>query len=138
MSKMHHEILESLPVTRPLSDPIVAQRPSARHAALSATVVAQSDHAIPQAFSKWLDERFDDWCLTRSERNVAFLTIRGLSIAEIAARRETKDGTIKSQCNSIYRKAGVTGRAQLFGRLIEELFTLEMEAVSDRRIRNSP
>lgn len=134
---MHHEILEGIPATRSFGETVMAQRPSTRHAVLSETVVAQSEQAMPQAFSKWLDERFDDWCLTRSERNVAFLTIRGLSIAEIAARRETKDGTIKSQCNSIYRKAGVTGRAQLFGRLIEELFALEMEPVSDRRVRSA-
>ena len=43
------------------------------------------------------------------------------SIAEIAALRETKDGTIKAQSNAIYRKSGVAGRAQLVSLFIEEL-----------------
>ena len=52
---------------------------------------------------------------------MALLAIKGLSLAEIAAVRKTKDGTIKAQCNAIYRKAGVTGRTQLLSLFIEEL-----------------
>ena len=77
--------------------------------------------AASGAFSKLLDEHFGEWALTPSERDVALLAIKGLSIAEIARVRETKDGTIKAQCNAIYRKAGVTGRAQLLSYFIEEL-----------------
>lgn len=77
--------------------------------------------AASGAFAKLLDEHFEQWALTPSERDVALLAIKGLSIAEIARVRETKDGTIKAQCNAIYRKAGVTGRAQLLSFFIEEL-----------------
>ncbi|MEP3277771.1 MAG: helix-turn-helix transcriptional regulator [Stappiaceae bacterium] len=73
------------------------------------------------AFSKLLGEHFDEWGLTPSEKDVALLAIKGLSIAEIANLRQTKDGTIKAQCNAIYRKAGVTGRPQLLSMFIEEL-----------------
>ena len=52
---------------------------------------------------------------------MATLAIKGLSIAEIAALRETKEGTIKAQSAAIYRKAGVTGRLQLLSLFIEEL-----------------
>ncbi len=73
------------------------------------------------AFVDLLEEHFDDWGLTPSERDVALLAIKGLTIADIARLRETKDGTIKAQCNAIYRKAGVNGRPQLLSLFIEEL-----------------
>jgi DNA-binding CsgD family transcriptional regulator len=73
------------------------------------------------AFAELLNSHFDDWGLTPSERDVALMAIKGLSIAEMARRRETKGGTIKAQCNAVYRKAGVTGRTQLLSVFIEEL-----------------
>ena len=73
------------------------------------------------AFAELLDERFGDWALTRSERDVAWFTIKGLSIAEIARLRGTSEGTVKAHSNAIYRKAGVTGRTQLLSLFIEDL-----------------
>ena len=77
--------------------------------------------AASGAFSDLLEEYFETWALTPSERDVALLAIKGLSIAEIARLRETKEGTVKAQCNAIYGKAGVTGRPQLLSLFIEEL-----------------
>lgn len=73
------------------------------------------------AFLDLIDEHFDAWGLTPSERDVAMLSIKGLAIAEIAALRSTKEGTVKAQCNAIYSKAGVSGRQQLLSLFIEEL-----------------
>ena len=73
------------------------------------------------AFLELLDEHFDLWALTPSERDVALLSIKGLSIADIARVRRTKEGTVKAQSNAIYSKAGVTGRQQLLSLFIEEL-----------------
>jgi DNA-binding NarL/FixJ family response regulator len=77
--------------------------------------------AASGAFAEIVDEHFDTWALSEAERDVALLLIKGLSIAEIAALRETKDGTIKAQSNAIYRKSGVAGRAQLVSLFIEKL-----------------
>ncbi len=73
------------------------------------------------AFFELLDQNFEEWALTPSERDVALLAIKGLSLAEIADIRQTKQGTIKAQCNAIYQKAGVSGRPQLLSLFIEEL-----------------
>lgn len=73
------------------------------------------------AFFELLDQNFAEWSLTPSERDVALLAIKGLSLAEIADIRNTKQGTIKAQCNAIYQKAGVSGRPQLLSLFIEEL-----------------
>ncbi len=91
--------------------------------------------AASGAFFELLDDHFESWALTESERDVALLAIKGLSLAEIAQVRQTKEGTIKAQCNAIYRKAGVTGRPQLLSYFIEELLgegLIEMEAAAPR------
>jgi len=68
-----------------------------------------------------LEEKFDIWALTAAERDVALFSIKGLSTAEIAALRDTSEGTVKAQTNAIYRKAGVSGRPQLLSLFIEDL-----------------
>ena len=73
------------------------------------------------AFADLLDERFEEWGLTPSERDVALFAIKGMSTAEIAQLRSTSEGTVKAQTNAIYRKAGVTGRPQLLSLFIEDL-----------------
>jgi DNA-binding CsgD family transcriptional regulator len=73
------------------------------------------------AFMDLLQERFVEWGLTPSERDVALFAIKGMSTSEIAALRATSEGTVKAQTNAIYRKAGVTGRPQLLSLFIEDL-----------------
>jgi DNA-binding CsgD family transcriptional regulator len=74
------------------------------------------------AFMEVISERFGEWGLTPAERDVAMFSIKGLSTAEIATLRSTSEGTVKAQTNAIYRKAGVSGRAQLLSLFIEDLF----------------
>lgn len=66
-----------------------------------------------------------EWKLTASEHEVALLLIKGFSIQEIADLRTTKPGTIKSQSNAIYRKAGVSGRNELVAYFVEDLLAGE-------------
>ncbi|MEM7724536.1 MAG: LuxR C-terminal-related transcriptional regulator [Pseudomonadota bacterium] len=73
------------------------------------------------AFMEVLEERFAEWGLTPAERDVALFAIKGMSTAEIAALRETSEGTVKAQTNAIYRKAGVSGRPQLLSLFIDDL-----------------
>ena len=77
--------------------------------------------AASGAFQELLEQHFADWGLTASERDVALMAIKGLSIAEIAELRQTAQGTVKAQCNKIYAKAEVSGRPQLLSLFIEEL-----------------
>ncbi len=73
------------------------------------------------AFAEMIEAQFDEWKLSTSERDVALLAIKGLSIAEIAAVRNTKEGTVKAQNAAVYKKAGVSGRLQLLSLFIDEL-----------------
>ncbi len=83
--------------------------------------VEEQLEAASGAFHTILLQKFDAWGLTPSERDVALLAIKGLSITEIAAVRETREGTIRAQHAAIYRKAGVSGRADLLALFIEEI-----------------
>lgn len=72
-------------------------------------------------FMDVLAERFDEWGLSPAEKDVALFALKGMSTAEIALLRVTSEGTVKAQTNSIYKKAGVTGRPQLLSLFIEDL-----------------
>ena len=73
------------------------------------------------AFMALLEERFIEWRLTPAEGDVALFAIKGMSTLEIAALRNTSEGTVKAQTNAIYRKAGVSGRSQLLSLFIDDL-----------------
>lgn len=81
------------------------------------------------AFMDMMEEMFDDWGLTPAERDVALFAVKGFSLAEIAGLRGVSEGTVKAQTNAIYRKAGVTGRAQLLALFIDQVVELPDRAV---------
>lgn len=72
-------------------------------------------------FQEFVQEKYREWGLSSSERDVATLIIKGFSIAEIAAIRNTSIGTIKSQNTAIYRKSGLSGKSQFISYFLEEL-----------------
>lgn len=65
--------------------------------------------------------QFDLWRLTPAERDVGFLALKGLDVAEIAALRGAAQGTVRAQLTRIYAKAGVSGRAQFAAWFVEDL-----------------
>ena len=96
----------------------------------------QSLTAAATALSDLMQTYFDTWGLTPTEQDVAAFTIKGCSIAEIAVLRGSAEGTIKTHLNAIYRKSGVTGRAQLVSVLVEDLLQTPLiapEAARQRR-----
>ncbi|MXQ08622.1 helix-turn-helix transcriptional regulator [Alphaproteobacteria bacterium GH1-50] len=85
---------------------------------------ARAEKSLRQArsaFQTVLEEHFDQWGLTPAERDVALFAIKGFSTNDIADLRGVSDGTIKAQTAAIYRKAGVSGRAQLLSVFIDDL-----------------
>ena len=84
------------------------------------------------AFSEVLEQRFKEWSLTSAEREVAILAIKGFSIAEMAELRRTKQGTVKAQCASLYRKADVAGRLQLLSIFLDDLLADDLVGSANR------
>lgn len=72
-------------------------------------------------FTDVVQEYFNGLSLTPAENDVAWFLLKGMSQSEIANLRHTREGTVKAQCTAIYRKAGVTGKSQLFSQLVEDL-----------------
>ena len=68
-----------------------------------------------------IDAQFDRWQLTKAEREVALLMLKGLSHKEIAAVRESSERTIRQQARAIYAKANLSGRAALSAFFLEDL-----------------
>jgi DNA-binding CsgD family transcriptional regulator len=92
-----------------------------RHLLRRNTKIERELGAASGAFQDVIEQHFDNWHLTEAERDVAILSIKGVPIADIAAMRHTRAGTIKAQSAAIYRKAGVSSRAELITVMIEEL-----------------
>ncbi|MEP5759439.1 MAG: helix-turn-helix transcriptional regulator [Litoreibacter sp.] len=72
-------------------------------------------------FSVVVSRYFSDLSLTNAETEVAWFVLKGMSQSEIADLRKTQIGTVKAQCTAIYKKAGVTGKSQLFSVLVEDI-----------------
>jgi len=58
---------------------------------------------------------------SQNKHDVALLVFKRLSNAEIADVLRKSEGTVKPQCNTLFRKAGVNGCSQLISGLIEDL-----------------
>lgn len=74
-----------------------------------------------ERLSEAVDVQFRDWDLSRSEREIGLLLLKGLSIKEIAAVRDTHEKTVRQQASAIYRKAGVPGRHAFAAWFMEDL-----------------
>ena len=88
------------------------------------------------AFHRVIEDYFDGWRLSPAERDVAGFLIKGCSIAEIAGFRNAAEGTVKTQLNAVYRKAGVAGRSQLVSLLIEDLLAKPLVEDADGAVDN--
>lgn len=87
------------------------------------TKVERELNVASGAFQEVIEQHFTRWGLTTAERDVALFLIKGLSIAEVATLRDTRDGTIKAQSAAIYRKAAVSSRAELVSVMVEEIIS---------------
>lgn len=65
--------------------------------------------------------QFERWALSPAEREVGLLLLKGLSHRDVAELRGVSERTVRQQAQSLYRKAGVTGRADLSAFFLEDL-----------------
>lgn len=70
-----------------------------------------------------IDQQFDSWQLSVSEKDVALLLIKGLAMKEIAEIRSTQEKTVRQQAANIYRKAGLAGRQELSAFFLEDILS---------------
>lgn len=65
--------------------------------------------------------QFQEWRLSEAEREIGLLLLKGLSLRDIAEMRQTSERTVREQARSLYRKAGINGRASLSAYFLEDL-----------------
>lgn len=87
-----------------------------------------------RAYAEVIREQFEAWSLTRSEQQVAMLLLKGLSLQEIAAVRDTREKTVRQHASNVYAKAGLEGRHALSAWFLEDLMS---EAPGDDRPRST-
>ncbi len=81
-------------------------------------------HDSAREIGQLIDDEFAIWHLSQSEKDVALLLIKGLSMKEIAEIRLTHEKTVRQQATSIYKKSGLSGRQELAAFFLEDILSL--------------
>jgi DNA-binding CsgD family transcriptional regulator len=69
----------------------------------------------------YIEARFENWRLTKTEREIAWFLVRGYSFAEIAQARNTKEKTVRQQATGLYAKSETGNRSEFVALFIEDL-----------------
>ncbi len=68
-----------------------------------------------------IQAQFDDWRLTRTEKEIAMYLIKGFSHKEIARITNRSERTVRQHAGEVYQKSGLNGRAELAAFFLEDL-----------------
>lgn len=74
-----------------------------------------------EGFSAAVDEQFRAWELTPSEREVAFLLLKGNTHKQVAHATGRSDRTVRQHAGMVYQKAGLSSRAELAAFFMKEV-----------------
>lgn len=79
-----------------------------------------AEHAL-EGMSRAIDQQFDAWGLTSAEREIALFLLKGYSHKAIAKHTGRSPQTVRQHAAVVYRKANITGRAELSAFFLEDL-----------------
>jgi len=68
-----------------------------------------------------IESQLQQWGLTAAEKEIGLLILKGFSFKEISSFRKTSERTTRQQSLEIYRKAGLSGRAEFSAFFLEDL-----------------
>lgn len=74
-----------------------------------------------KGFSLAIQDQFETWKLSKAEKDVGLLLLKGFSLKEIAEFRNVSERTVRQQCIEIYRKSNLAGRAEFSAFFLEDL-----------------
>ncbi|MEO5814058.1 MAG: LuxR C-terminal-related transcriptional regulator [Gemmatimonadaceae bacterium] len=80
-----------------------------------------SARAALDGLGRAIDERFEAWGLTPTEREIALLLLKGRRHKEIAFDTERSERTVRQHAVSIYHKSRLAGRAELSAFFLEDM-----------------
>lgn len=97
----------------------------------------QMFHALREDFDALVHKKFDEWCLTAAEADVALLLLHGLSTSDIADLRKSAVGTVKVQAHHVLQKAGVSSRVELMSLFLDEFIDVGFGTVDGAQVQAS-
>jgi DNA-binding CsgD family transcriptional regulator len=86
-----------------------------------------SSHDALEGLGRAIDVQFDDWQLTRAEREIALMLLKGYGHKQIAALTGRSERTARQHAGVVYEKAGLGGRAELSAYFLRDLMLPEAE-----------
>lgn len=89
-----------------------------------------SARAALDGLGRSIDERFEAWGLTATEREIALLLLKGRRHKEIAFDTARSERTVRQHAVSVYHKSGLAGRAELSAFFLEDLMLPVNERLS--------
>jgi DNA-binding NarL/FixJ family response regulator len=75
-----------------------------------------------------IEVQFDRWSLTPTEKEVALLLLKGLSLKEAAGVMHRSERTVRQHAVAVYKKSGLSGRAELAAFFLEDLLLPQTQA----------
>ncbi len=79
---------------------------------------------LVSGISSKIDEQMNIWNLSKTEKDICLLLLKGLSIKEIADIRTVSEKTIRTQLTLIYKKTNLKNRSELQAYFLEDLLVL--------------
>lgn len=122
---LYFEVLVALALALAVGFGVIALRQTLEEMRAQDAALAAARGALGEVISA----QFTQWGLTPAERDVGFLALKGLDVAEIAEVRGAASGTVRAQLTRIYAKAGVSGRAQFAAWFVEDLLGEGLEGL---------
>lgn len=77
--------------------------------------------SLLRGLSVSINNQFNRWQLTQSEKEVALFLLKGFSHKDVSLLRDVSEATARQQARSVYQKANVSGRNELAAFFLEEL-----------------
>lgn len=81
----------------------------------------QRARVFMEGLGKAIEMQLSEWGLSECERMTALLILKGMSHREIAVTTQRSESTVRQQAVEIYRKSGLSGRAELSAFFLEDL-----------------
>lgn len=85
-----------------------------------------------------LDRQFHEWGLTPAEKETAMFLLKGYSHKEAASLLQRSERTVRQHAVSVYRKAGVAGRAELSAFFFEDMLLPQETTARSSEGREAP
>lgn len=81
----------------------------------------QRTQKLLKGLGEAIDVQLHNWGLTAAERATALMLLKGYSHREIAELHDRSERTVRHHSVAVYRKSGLSGRAELSAFFLEDL-----------------